>query len=303
MNEIHKEYASPFLLEPTKLNRIIDKMHERLRDHDPTMKLDKFDVFLSGNQHQQLHTIDEVLALDNSRKQRIDRFIVCCSGGRKVAARHDDEIQVGFGAQVIIGTSTSKVISIRVRSDDTAWANRVLYELEEQIERTRLSYTQPLLLLLGLVLVGLIFLLSLTSRLEFRWNYSSTMWLREAELDRVEQMVGNGRTLTNEDVREIETMQLRNLLELNRPKQSSHAGWGRQSLLIGVPFLFMVACSLWLLLTCYPTAVFSWGDGEARYSAILQRRKVLWGVLISVFVVGILSNFFSAGVASWLLPA
>ncbi len=303
MNEIHKEYPRPFLLERTKLNRIIDKMHERLQDHTPTMKLDKFDIFLSGNRHQHLDTIDQVLALDNSRKQPIQRFMICCSGGRKVAARHEDEIQVDFGAKMTIGSGTNKVISIKVRSDDTAWANKVLYEMEEQIERTWLAYTQPILMLFVLLLIGLIFfLVQLTSRMEFR-DYTRSMWLRESNLDRIEQIVGNGRTATDEDVREIQTLQLRNLLELNRPKQSLPAGWGRRLVFIGVPVFFIIACAFWLLVTCYPTAVFGWGDGEARYAAILQRRKVLWGFLFTLTLGGILSSFFSAGIASWFSPA
>src|SRR5687768_13249550 len=112
MKQIQKEYPKPFMLEPTKLTRLVDKMHERLNEHSPTVQRDQFDVFLAGNRHEQMSKVEDVLALDNSKKQKIQRLVISCSGGRKVAARLDDEVQVDFGGKTTLSTSNLKVVAV-----------------------------------------------------------------------------------------------------------------------------------------------------------------------------------------------
>ena len=79
MIHVHKEYQQAFLVEPTKLGRLIDKIHERLGDHQNTTLHDSFEVFLTGNRREEMTTLDHVLALDNSRKHRITRLVITCS--------------------------------------------------------------------------------------------------------------------------------------------------------------------------------------------------------------------------------
>ena len=67
-----------------------------------------------------------------------------------------------------------------------------------------------------------------------------------------------------------------------------------------VPLSVVVVCIVVLLTTCYPTTVFLWGDEVERYASTLQRRKAMWGMIISVTVVGVSSRFFFENVASWL---
>lgn len=108
--------------------------------------------------------------------------------------------------------------------------------------------------------------------------------------------------MTDEEVREITTRQLRNILEDQRPKQSPQKGRTRQLVFIGVPFLIVLACGLTLLLTCYPRTIFLWGDENERYANVLQRRKALWAVIIAVTVTGVASKLLFTGVDSWLPP-
>lgn len=86
----------PFLLEPTKLGRLVDKIHERLGDHQNIRLHDTFEVFLTGNRCEERTALDEVLALDNSRKHKITRLIVTCSASPPGAARPEHEVQVDF---------------------------------------------------------------------------------------------------------------------------------------------------------------------------------------------------------------
>jgi hypothetical protein len=46
--------------------------------------------------------------------------------------------------------------------------------------------------------------------------------------------------------------------------------------------------------------VFLWGDEVERYESMLQRRKLLWGVIGAILFVGLLSRLFYEGVVPWL---
>ena len=136
---IHKEYEQAFLLEPTKLTRIIGKVHERLADHVNTATQCSFEVYLTGNRREEMSTVEEVLELDNSPKQKITRLVATCSASTVGAARPEHEVRVDFAGPPAVptaGPSRKKVVSINVRSDAGAWASRALSEVEEQVERT-----------------------------------------------------------------------------------------------------------------------------------------------------------------------
>ena len=303
--KVAKDYAKSFLLEPTKLRRIVDKAHERLSDHQCSTSRDLFEVFLSGKQHLELPDVESVLALENSRKNKILRLVMTCSAGRKGATLLEHEVQVDFGEEKKgASNSSEKVIVVRVRSESPGWPNRTLSELEEQVERTRLHHLQPILVLCGILISALVvifFQLPIRAARPLD-DPSRTTWLRENDLDYVEQLLSQDRPITDAEMREISTRQLRNMLEEQRPKQSLHTGRTRQILLIVIPLAIVVALGLVLLSTCYPHVVFLWGDEVDRYAGLLSRRKTLWSAIISVTVLGLLSKFFATGVDSWLGP-
>ena len=97
MKQIDKEYVQPFVIEPTKLTRIVDKIHERLGDHAGTTTHDSFEVFMSGNRHEILQSLETVLALENSPRQRIHRLMVVSSSVTTGASRPEHEVQVDLG--------------------------------------------------------------------------------------------------------------------------------------------------------------------------------------------------------------
>ena len=287
MNEIHKEYARAFLLEPTKLTRLVDKMHERLGDQPNTTTHDSFEVFLSGNRQQVMTSVDQVLALENSRRQRIKRLLITCSATTKGALRPEHEIQLDFGKTVASTNRNTKVVEITVRSAAAGWASRTLSEVEEQVERTWLRVVTPLVTLLALLVCMLIVFAS--QFVTFEPNASDAMqrmWLRGPDIDRVEQILSSSNTITEEEMREITTRQLRTVLEEQRPKQSPQNKRTRQVMFLGIPLLVLLACVI-TLGTCYPTAVFLWGDEVKRYDAIVQRRKTFWNIVIGIIVVGV----------------
>jgi hypothetical protein len=125
------------------------------------------------------------------------------------------------------------------------------------------------------------------------------LWLKGADVDRIEAMLGDHPTITDENLREIAAMQLRNVLGLPRPHRSIPLNQITRTLSLAVPLIVVFACGL-VLIGCYPRAVFLWGDEVERYASVVQRRKIICNIIIGVAVVGILSKFFFEGLSYWL---
>jgi hypothetical protein len=299
MINVHKDYRQAFLLEPTKLERLVNTIHERLEDHEGTTPHDTFEVFLTGNRREELTALSQVLALDNSRKRRITRLVVTCSASSPGARRPEHEVQVDFARmQPNSSGGNSQVVAVNVRSEAAGWASRTLSEVEEQVERTWLHHLRPVVILLGLLVVAVLLLAS--RFVSFQPRLSNEWWLNASDLDRIETMLAQQRTLTDEELREVSTTQLRNLVAARRGTRQTQETQTRRTLFLVVPLLVVVCCSAILLATCYPGRVFLWGDEVERYASTLQRRKAMWGIIVSVTVVGVSSRFFSEDLSSWL---
>jgi len=286
------------LLEKTKLDRLMDIIHGRLGEHHGTTKRDDFEVFLSGQRREEMTSVGDVLKLDNSRKSKIQRLLMTCCASAEGAARPEHEIQVDFDGRTIAKEKTKVIVS--VRSDDAGWSDRALSEVEEQIERTSLQ-DAPHRLALGVlgfsVCIVLLFLV-VSSSLPLHSNNgdADVMWLSLRDIDRVEQILKQDRTITDEEMREIATRQLRNVLEVQRRSQPS--GWTRQKVFVAVPLLSVLACVVYLVWRCYPSAVFLWGDEVERYNKMLQTRRIVWSFIIGGILFGVLSKFLYTGLVS-----
>src|SRR5208282_2381579 len=127
---------------------------------------------------------------------------------------------------------------------------------------------------------------------------SRWMWLHNSDLDRVAAIVGQSRTASDEELREVATMQLRNLLSAARPPPQ--AGSDRSLLFLMIPISVVVICVFTLLFRCYPKATFLWGDEIEEYKKMRRWRTALWSIIISVTIVGISADLLSQAVASWI---
>ncbi len=270
MIRVHKEYAKPFLLEPTKLTRISTRSMNGLATTNARRCVTILRWSVPGNS-----------AWNSTASMRSLRSTMCASTRYFVSSSHaprdknatllEHEIKVDFGGQGIGSNPASKGVAISVSSDAVGWPSRTLSELEEQVERTWLPYLHIILILCA-ILVGELVLLFFQLPLSFApsaLDETRAMWLRERDLDRVEQILGQGRPITAEEMRDITTRQLHNILEEYRPKRSAKKGLGRKTWSLVIPLAILVVCGFILLATCYPTAVFLWGDEVQRYADVL----------------------------------
>ena len=148
------------MLEKTKLDRLMDIIHDRLGEHQGTTKRDDFEVLLSGQRREEMTSVEDVLQLDNSRKSKIQRLLITCCASTKGAPRPEHEIQVDFDGRNVAKNKTKVIVS--VRSDDAGWSDRALSEVEEQVERTSLQdvpHRVALVILVSSVLIVLLLLL------------------------------------------------------------------------------------------------------------------------------------------------
>ena len=299
MINLHKDYQKAFLLEPTKLRRLVDTIHQSLADQQNLTQHDAYEVFLIGNRREEMTSLEQVLALDNSRKRRITRLVLTCSASSSSTPGPEREVQVDFGRSQTTGSGgATKVVAITIRSQTAAWAARALSEVEEQVERNWAEHVRPVVVLCGLLIVATLLVvspfISLRPLLSYDW------WLTAPDIERIEAMLAEHRPLTDDELREVSTMQLQNFVGAWRARDRPFAGQTRWTLLISVPMFVVVVCVTILITTCYPTTVFLWGDELQRYERTLQRRRIMWGIVGTVTVVGISSRLLSEGISSWV---
>jgi hypothetical protein len=303
MIQVDKQYGKAFLVEPTKLGRLLDTIHECLTAQENATLDDTFEVFLTGHRHEAMTKLDEVLGLDNSRKHKITRLSITCSASSAGATQPEHEVRVDFGQPIPSSPgspsgSGGNVVTVSVRGEGVGWANRTLGVVEEQVERNWLRHGPYVGLLIGLFTVALLLLAS--QFVDLRAANNSSWWLTSSDRHRVEAMLAQHPVLTDQDLREVSTMQLRNVLAWNalRPPRQAPPNRTRRTLFWAVPLLVLIACTVILLTTCYPKAVFFWGDGVERYENAKHRRTIVWGIIISATVAGVASNFFFVNATS-----
>jgi hypothetical protein len=293
----HKEYAKPFLLESTKLTRIMDTIHNRLADN-PGVIHDSFEVFLTGDRREEVTKLEEVLNLDNSKRKRIQRLCIVSSASTGTTPRPEHEVQVDFGYQKPQATAGGRAVVISVRGDLASWVSRTESEVEEQVERTWLDYTQASVAVIGLLVLFIVLMMSQMGI----FSQSPTpagFWLNDSDLAYVDSILSQRDTLSADDLRAVATRQLKNVLAATGDTTSDRDGDAtRRALFLFVPLLVMVGLGVYLIVFHYPQAVFLWGDEEQRYASIVRRRRTIWSVILSVGVVGILSRFFYEGLGA-----
>ncbi len=305
LSAIRKEYKRPFILEDTKLTRLLEVMHGCLASPDHVAK-DHFEVFAGKDRVEEANTLDEVLGTANSRENPVYRLVLTCSAPAPSPGHGDHEIQIDFD-----GAANPQQITVKIRSDAPGWTSRTISAVEEQIDRTRfddLGHRR----VLGLIVLLVMFVGALLAAGHIHLSEappgSRTMWLGEADLRPLAKTLETNKTLTEEQVRESRTMQLRNVASTFGEPESDQTPSSpannrsalEAALLVFVPLVLVFVMAFYLLARCYPRALFLWGDAIGRYDNLKQTRSMLWSALISITFVSVIVSAFRAGLLSYL---
>ncbi|MFL6283088.1 MAG: hypothetical protein ACJ74Q_08080 [Pyrinomonadaceae bacterium] len=317
MRTIYKEYNSAFIVEKSKVNRLIGIVQEKLNEFG-LQTSEQFEAHLSGHKTFETNSLAEIFELDNSHRNRIKQLTVKCAVNALGATIPEHQVRIDFDGELPTD------ISITIESQNTKWAMDTMSVAEEQVERTlqrgfmykirRLDIPILIALLAVLFSIGLPLVLSLFSRsgdsTEQPLTTSSpmnTMWLTESDLKELEAKLRDNQALTNDQAADVLTRQLKNILAEQKSKEqkarlSSASVFRDWRLLLLISPIIIILIAFIYLTRCYPPAVFLWGDAEEWYQILVNRRRNIWSLIIGAMLIGIISNLFVFGLSGFVHP-
>ncbi len=78
MSVLKKEFNSPFIVDKSKLRRLIEVAEAKFKEGGNSKF--EFEAHLSGQKVVETGSVDEILALDNSKRNRVERLAINCTG-------------------------------------------------------------------------------------------------------------------------------------------------------------------------------------------------------------------------------
>jgi len=298
MKTEQKEYPNQaFSVEPTKLTKLLKMIHDKLDGGATTQ--DRFFVHMKGDRKVELHNIDDVLELDNSRTKKIERLIIRSFRAQENTAEQTREIEVDFGAPLKKDGSTRKGVTIEVRGDTSSWVSDALADIEQQVERTWTRRGPPVIIAASIVVICLLSLLVAASPVgtpvASTGILASTMWLTPSEI-KVYASKLNKEPLSEYDANNLISQQLKNLSITLEQEEKEKSSPTLVPVLIELVLLVVIALGFFIIVVCYPSAVFLWGDEKDRQLWRDNAKRYLWPLLLGITLVPILSRLFLTGI-------
>jgi hypothetical protein len=155
---LRKNYSEPFVLDRGKLSRMLTIIEQEALESS-TQFQPEFEVEFKNNKRAVLHSIQEVLSLDNSVRNPVRAIDVKA----EIPGLGDDAARIGTLVRLHFDSDTRANIILSVIAPHTKLATELFAELEEQVDRTivtnwipRFLKSQLVLPLVGLVLAMLL---------------------------------------------------------------------------------------------------------------------------------------------------
>jgi hypothetical protein len=280
---------SAFILTDRKLSRVVEVATERLERIKVDQKYrEHFEVSFRDGKELRVDSLENVLALDNSKKTPISRLLFT------VEIMSGDDMLHGVEITFDASESYRYQILIRGESRELGWLQETMGALEEQVERTIPNDFAYWIKRRSSIFSTSVFLAFLLSIVVIFAPSPGRLQLPE---DRVSDL----RALSTSAKSETEKVDfvfryLLATLEKDKTSISLRATMKTpRTYLIGVPIVVALVSAISAIVWLYPRYVFAWGDCGESYETSVARRKVVWyGVVLSL-VVGILGNLFVVG--------
>lgn len=311
MRSIQKEYQHHFLLEATKLNKLVNVLDDAATE--PNVTLNKsYEVFFKDDRRDEFNNIEDVLRLDNDNKGKIQRLLINFTSTKIGEGKPQHIVQVDFSllghqkkvSSSIFSTANSDpTIDVSVKSESASWATRTLAEVEQQVERTKQQNGLPkfgaAMIFVIVMIVALAQLTTCSQPISVQ-EMSNSMWLQKTDLDKIASRIKPNIILSADDLREIKTMQLRNLLASTAPVPTPNREMSRRQLSLAIPLALIAFFALILIFKCYPRGTFYWGDEVERYDRTKLWRNFAWGGICTILLLSWISNLFGSVISQWL---
>ena len=305
-NVITKSYESVFILDASKLSRLLNILEERFC----ALKMAPILSFeLTTKKGKSFHATDvkNVLEHDNPINNPIIDLMI---------EYYDTKDDPHYLCKISYDKQDSKM-QIRIQSDNMKWGNDLFAEIEEQIERSFIKswvyslksdeyrgITFSIISVLMGVLASTFLAFSLihgdtnikvktedrltASDIEHLKNISKKSNSIEDKIDFLYDL--NKRKLENTSLNEDKK---ENELTSTLRKIKDYSDW--RIILLMIPIIIIILCMIYLFKYCYPGSLFLWGDYIEYYQTLLERRKFLWNTVILALLIGIIGNLFVFG--------
>lgn len=311
MRRIRRHYPHPFVLDPSKLTRLLSVLSEHLAVGDSRAS-HKFVVSLAKYKQLESDDLEDVLRLDNSTRNRVERLRVTSSAGQA-------EATVEFSAEDPIGVEITAV------SDDARTAAAALASAEEQVERTLqtiwvhrlgdpvssmrvIPMLAALLMSLGFLASGLFDSLGRQAKSE---RPQDTLWLTPRDLADLRLQLQQTEPLSSQQLADITRRQLRNVSAAYEQQEREGANptgalpqplqmlrdWRLWPAILTV--VILISLVAYVLSACYPKAVFHWGDAAEWHDRLIARRRTIWQVVVASLILGVLANLVVFGLSQY----
>jgi len=257
----------------------------------------EFDAQLVSEKKLKFDSIEDLLRHDNTLADPIHHLVITATG--KDEASSCELFFYGEKEPHLSG------IAVKVESNEQRWASSLAAEIEEQVERIRMPGVIYQLrqsvgfrnlwasLLIPLAVVGMT--AGMFADL-FKWSNVNE------ERRSLIQLAETAKT-TDEKIDFLMKAQVSTLREkrgenlsaaLTLPKVNARFAIGLLPVLVSLGLLW------YLFRHCYPPAVFAWGDSGKQFQRLIERRKNIWSILVTVIILGFLVNLSSPVISAWL---
>lgn len=294
MHRIEFSRRQAFILEDGNVQRMLGIVHSSFGGSAYNLT---FSVALTSEKKIQFDSVDDLLRHDNTLADPIHHLRINATAQDKSAA-----CSIFFYGEKEPHLSG---VTVNVESNEQRWAVSLAAELEEQVERTKLpGLVYQLRQSVSFRNLVAVFLLPLAVAVGMFSAFMDLTKLSGAQEERRELLRLASEARTTEDKLDFLIRAQVATLRDKSPESFTAAIRLPQmdiKLAVGLlPMLVSVALLWYLLKYCYPPAVFSWGDSGRQYQRLIERRKNLWSIVVTVIVLGFLVNLSSPVISSWL---
>jgi hypothetical protein len=285
-----KRWKNAFVLDAGKLSRIVDVLEQRAGDPSfakPAAAL-AFSVKFRDGRTLALGTLQDVLALDNSMRNPVTSL------GIRLGY-YPSSTTVTFSPDIFDDTS------VDVAHPNSKIANGLFAELEEQVERTfstELIHKAKalggfwLITAIGLIAVMIAVILAAVV------PSGATEKLTHEQASALDQSLASARTDSARLEALVATQRAQLALIPATQKTDPLPLFTARRIFFVLPGVLVLGSLAYMVVVCYPRAVFAWGDYGEHFQRLLGRRRTIGAVVVVALIVGIVGNLFV-----WSLPA
>jgi hypothetical protein len=279
-------WTTSFVVDTPKLTRLCDEIDARFARVGATPVF-TFIVAFRDKRRERRNSVEEVFNLDNGRSNPVTGMSIQANG--KTEAGHPLSCSIEFS------NAQQNNVRLAVKGEDPMGTNDLHAALDERVQATfakRWGQVVAACTLIAILISGLFFL--------DRWDSGGvSAGLTRTDFAELNQMAEHA---DNQEAQlafifELHRREIRKHIDQRAPIQFTR--WMTASAVAtSILFIGVAALLAYLVLVCYPRAVFNWGEYGEHFENLKLRRKyirnlVIGGVILSL-VVNVAATGFSA---------